>query len=364
MENNSHVMLKLSMNKLIINFLSFISIISFLLANIIIFNIFIHFIKVEINKILLFIICFGISIILIKPHWLIDIKFPRIKTYKNKHLIKEDFRQIINFKNKIKINSFNIMIIILRLLFFNTLNDLFMILIVWSGIFIILYLFFDIITITSENIQNMINILTILGILLGIFQFYIKSYKEQVYQKTINKIANCINEIIKNITFSDFLIFIENKDKKLYHKLMNISNKDPVYPYLKLFRDMRSKNKPTNVIFNIYSNNIIIDEILELSLEKKDKEKLKQYYEKFFNEKRLEIKQKIDMIDVTELRKLFLPNIILFDEIFAELTNLIYFSEYEKYKKEPETYQEFLQFMFYEMTSYFINRIVGVEDEI
>lgn len=355
---NSKFIAGLVQNRAIRWFLSTLSILSFILANLIIFIVMSRFLVFSINPLFLFFSGLVVSFLLIKTHLFISTKKKAEEKEKDTSG-KTWIDQISSIKKKVKIGIWNVFLVITRLLFFNVLNDLFMVLIVWCGILGV-YCFAGFIKVTA--IQDLTGVLTIMGILLGLFQFYIKFYRDQVYQRMLNNIVKYFTEISKKLTFSNFLKYIEQNHQNFYEKINSELRVNPAYPILKIFKDerIRGGKEITNITLNIYpTSDILLSQLLELS--RIGKNELKKIYKEFFELKSKEIKNEIDRLDLVELRKLILPNIMFFDEVMSEIANMMYLSESNK---EPESYQEFLQLTIYESVVYLIERIIGMEDEI
>lgn len=346
--------LNLLSNKSIKHFISFSSIFSFVSGNFIIFFIlssFFNFIGIEkvsegIVKWGFFTLGLFFSFLLIKTHYFIRIK-------KNKNKKKKEVKDVLDYSGKIKLGFWNTLIILIRLLFFNIMNDLFIILVTWLVIFSAGYLF-GFISIIGSNFNVLIGLITIIGIISGIFQFYIQNYREKISQQIINSITKNMSRLVKKYSFNDFIEYTKKQKNNIHSSIESNLKTNQALPMLKVFKDLRGGRDVTNVTFNVNAGN---DGLLAQTLEFSgiDKLKLINAYKIYFESKNKEIKKEINKLDLNDLRKNLLPNIIFFDEAIAQLIS----SEYSLEKiDEPDSYIEFLNKYAQDNVMYFIDKLL------
>lgn len=335
---------------------SFFDLFSFFLANSIIFlliNYFYDFKVFGIENILISFIFFVFGLILnlmiLKTEFFID--FRKNKT-ENLGIVDVDFKEkseekINNEKNKKDFNlgRLNLIVISLRLFFFNILKDLFLVLIVWLVFLLLIFYFTNFLFLQSNySFTNFVNLVTIIGVISGIFSFYLSSYKEQISKKILDSLNKYFIKIMKKVSLENLEIYL--KEKKI-----NLDSKSKKYNHHEQFR-IASK-----YILNIYPN---IDRNSQLLQKINSDESIKNELEKFFKIKDEEIKQEIDSMNLKDLRKILLPNIIFFNDIIVEiLKSQLEFDFDEFEKKEPEKYEDYLKKFVYENIYYFIEKILS-----
>jgi len=331
---------------------------SLIITNFIVLFIFSYFFDVGLNSFYFWVIYvtgFLFSLITVRTNYVLHWK-----------AIDKSTRNKEKEKNKIikvpKIGFLNILILIIKNLFFNILNDLFILTIIWTAIFFILYLF-KLIS-PPTNFTNLATTITLIGVLFGFFQFYIKNYKEQVSMKITNSLNQYVIKTIKHISLSDFLRSLDNGDKKDIQKI--VSSKEEVKGYLMGFRsrpftliNMPAMIKDTSIFDNI---DYLVEEKLVKGI-KLDSSKLNDLYKEYFEKKLKEFKEKINKKDFIEIRKLLFSHLIFFDEIISDLAkiNLEYSQEDEE--KEPEGFREHYEKFSYDCVYYMLDLLLNFECE-
>ena len=261
-----------------------------------------------------------------------------------------------------KIDFLNSLILLIKYLFFNALNDLFILTIIWAAIFFILYLF-KLIN-PPTDFTNLATIITLIGVLSGFFQFYIKNYKEQVSMKITNSLTQYVIKIIKRISLSDFLKSLDNGNKKDIQKI--ISSKEEVKGYLMGFRpkpftliNMPAMIKDTSIFDNI---DYLVEEKLVNGIQL-DISKLNELYKKYFEEKLKKFKEEIKEKDFIETRKLLFSNLIFFDEVIADLEKInLEYSQGDE-EKEPEGFREHYEKFSYDCFYYMLDVLLNFKQE-
>ena len=232
----------------------------------------------------------------------------------------------------------NVMLVGLRFLFFNLLNDLFILTIFWISLFFLLYFipftFGLIILPPNFNFSNFVSVFTLIGIVSGFFQIYVSSHKETVTKKVNEVMGKFVQKSMNTISFSDFYEYVNRKDmtfatqkiKPLLEEEDNIMKQ--IIKAVSTGEHLRGKFH-----LNIFSphdfNSIQKFEILEYTLKAKPNldefNKLNQFYQQYFLLKYEEYKKdldKKDMEDFQDIKKIILTNITFFDELFTDYSKI------------------------------------------
>ena len=324
--------------------LSVFSLLSYAISNLLVFFViaeFFNYSSIWIKGIYLIVgtLC---SFLLIKTNLFITPK-RRIKKEEKASSRKEEKLKLKVEKGDISsismIGKWNFIIILIRLLFFNIMNDLFIVLIVWSILFSVGYVT-GLITLVPGTFSTLVGLLSIIGILSGIFQFYIQTYKQKIIQQITNTLREHSIGILKKYSFNDFLNYTEKGNKSFCGLIEQKIRKNTIYRLLEGFRDQRRSGKDiTNITLNMSGNDILLARSLDYS--DIDKGKLKQAYDTYFKSKNQEIKKEIDKLNFQEIRKILFPNIMFFDEGMAQLIRISH--NFENIE-EPASYEEFLSY--------------------
>lgn len=261
-----------------------------------------------------------------------------------------------------RIGMLNSLILLIKNLFFNILNDLFILTIIWTVIFAVLYLT-GLIN-QPNSFINLATVITLIGVLSGFFQFYIKNYKEQVSMKIANSLSQYVIGIIRKISFSDFLKNLKEEDKTKIQKI--ISSKDEAKGYMMGFRDKNFTfiNMPFQVKDTSTFDNV--DYLVEEKLVKNidiDFVKLNKLYNEYFKHKLKKFKEEIDEKDLIETRKLLFSHLIFFDEVLADLEKISL--EYDPGEKdeEPEGFREHYEKFSYDCVYYMLDLLLNFKEE-
>lgn len=334
---------------------------SFVLANLIIFLIINYFYNFSLfgwkSILVLFIYFFvglGISFVFLKTETLIDIGKKEKQTQSNNKIIDieiNDKNQQEYIQKKLSIGIFNLFLILFRLLFFNILKELFLIIIVWLSFLTSIFYMTNFISLENTYaFTNFVSVVTVLGVISGIFQFYISSYKQQISQKVLNSLTKYFIKIMNKVSYQNFLDYLCENHKDIYNDVADFKQENKI---LQLLAKRHLPGKQINVFnFSFYKNEFILEHI---NTNSKAKTKLK----KFFEIKNEEIKKELDLISVKELRKVLLPNIIFFNDIILELIKTQFEFDFDEYDNpNPETYEDFLKNFVAENVFYFIDRIL------
>jgi hypothetical protein len=287
----------------------------FILTNALIVYIFSRFfIPSNLNYFLIFITGTIISLFLIKTNY--------VYILSGRHYNKQDNKKVLTLLDKVrkKVGLINSIILLLKNIFFNILNDLFILSILWGFIFGVLFIF-NLVSLSS-NFNNFATAITIIGVFSGLYQFYIKNYKEKIFSDIINMLSRYVTNATKRITFNDFLESIKDSEKK--NEINEIvKSKIECIAKTKGFRDNRL------IIFNMpisISDRSIFYNIEYIIKEKQSKRltysDLNNLYREYFNEKYISFKREIDSQDFTETKQILLSSFIFLDEILNSIWKL------------------------------------------
>lgn len=358
MKNKDSKFFGLVNHNLLRNIIRFAPIASLLLTSFIVLLIFSYFFEISLQGYyfwVLFAIGFVFSLITIRTNYVLHWKSNK-KTGKDK---KEDSEKV----GIPKIGVLNSLVLLIKNLFFNILNDLFILTIIWTAIFSILFVS-GLLNVPSDfEFTNFATTITLIGVLAGFFQFYIKNYKEQVSQKIANSLSQYVVSIIRKISLSDFLKNIDENDKKDIQKI--VSSKDELKGHLMGFRsksftyiNMPFMMQDTSTFENI---EYLVEENLVKGVNL-NFQKLNELYKKYFDGKLKKFKEEIDEKDLIETRKLLFSHLIFFDEVLADLEkiNLEYTPDE---KGEPEGFKEHYEKFSYDCVYYMLDLLLNFKDD-
>lgn len=322
-------------------------ILSFFVANYVIFHIVNLFWKLNLLcSTFIFIIGFVISLAIIKPNYFLDFDgfrkrmkkcVDKLTTHESYPLPKVSLSEFFSFS--------------LRNVFFNMLNDSFVLLIFWLTIYAgaILLNFSNL---PSENEFRLFSeTMALIGIISGLFQFYVKEYKE----KNSNIIRSLIEKRLsetKKISFVDFRNYLLDKNLNSFVSTLDkiIGGRYIQVPGSLSPFSITKKERNEFIAFNNYNqiyrpidlNNIQLFGYFEnyacghSELRKTD---LLHHYESYFSAKRDNIKKIDETQKIRDLRRLMFSAIFFSDEVFYSYLSTI--SSLPKRKDKPESFMDF-----------------------
>lgn len=232
----------------------------------------------------------------------------------------------------------NVMLVGLRFLFFNLLNDLFILTIFWISLFFILYFipftFGLIILPPNFNFSNFVSVFTLIGIVSGFFQIYVSSHKDTVTKKVNDVMGKYVQKSMNTISFSDFYGYVDKKDTTFASQFLKPLLEDEDNIMKKIIKAVATgEHLRGKLHLNIFSphdfNSIQKFEILEYTLKikpnREEFNKLNQFYQDYFLLKYEEYKKDLDKKDVEDfqdIKKIILTNITFFDELFTDYSKI------------------------------------------
>lgn len=333
----------------IITLISSTSIISFFISNLIIFYVMTTYFDTRLlYKVGIFIMGFIISSMILKSDYFIKTKPTSIKDKINlfkSFIFSNKPRKIISqFNIYIPSDKINFIFIIIKSIFFNTLNDLFLVLVIWLFYTLALYKLFTA-EFTAPNFQSFVGIITLIGIVAGIFQYYLTNYKEEQLPKTLQPISNLFIDYVKKYSFKEFYNFCKSgkpENQKIYTHIRTALIGDKKIPGIDMYLDARRPGKEINEItYNLTpSNEAFLFTLIDLYLPEIDEKNLQNAYRDFFQDKDKEIQGAIHELDLSKYKKLLLSNFIFFNEMIMDLIEVDI--EMDSEPKELKSYQDFL----------------------
>lgn len=174
----------------LIKIIRILEVIGFLIANFAVVILFSHYI---INaSLVLYILAFFATLVILKTQWFM----PSNETAENNSF----FHSVsVFFKNLVitKIPWVKFFVITVKQMFYNVLFELFPVLVIWLCVFGLAYFIGSYLSFTIENIQSFFGIVTLFGIILGVFQYYLQRHEDKIAAQIsfyANQIINIINE--------------------------------------------------------------------------------------------------------------------------------------------------------------------------
>jgi len=310
--------------------------VSFITANLVIFIIFCKIFEITYSEnfyLMLILYCavfvggLFLSAILIKTKW-----FLYHKSSSDKHEEVWDFG-IGNAPLRYKIPAY------LHFSFFNILNDLFLVIIVWVAYIGFLTLIGLVILISPPT--YFFGVVSVIGIFAGLFQFYLQYYREKITNQIMSSFSQNFKNILSKISYAEFLKYIKNKNFTLYEKIVDKKREKFIGGYPILMRLERSRKlaialpyKPDED-YEIKITEMILDELRD-----DYKEKYMKLCEEFFKEKLEDIKKDLKKLDLTPIKREILGNLYLYEELESMVFRLEY--ALPERKEKPESYFDYL----------------------
>jgi len=188
--------------EILIKIIRILEIVGFLIANLVIIILLSHYISNA--SPILYLIAFSVTVIILKNQWFISSKVVR-KEISIIHSIKDFIENLIITK----IPVVKIFVITTKQMFYNVLFELFPILVIWLCVFGLAYFIGGLFSFTIDNSQSFFGVVTLFGIILGIFQYYLQRHEDKIAAQ-ISFYSNQIITIINDETsFQNFYKKIE-----------------------------------------------------------------------------------------------------------------------------------------------------------
>jgi hypothetical protein len=258
-------------------------------------------------------------------------------------------------------------IITVKQMFYNTLFELFPVLVIWLCVFGLAYFVGGWFTFTVKNSQSFFGIVTLFGIVLGIFQYYLQRHEDKIAGQIsfyANQIINTINE---ETNFQNFYKKIEQMpaghdghEHDGYEVQKWVERRiDQKYRLIDLLKELIDDKDRRQIFFDLiksgtYESVITIKEdiptsdmhfeMIELYAKGGEMhEKLLNTYRWYFDDaKRIEeIYSKLtDQIEIDGFTKLVLGNINIIQETLPLFVN----EKFKKFFEQSLRNQDFSQF--------------------
>jgi len=253
---------------------------------------------------------------------------------------KKEFKQyVIGIKNKVKTYGM-FCLVFPRILFFNIAHYLFPLLFIWIALYGLVYLLGFL---TINNFNVFISLMSLLGIIFGFFQYYVKGYKKNIQEKLVRYVTKLT--IPEKFSIEDFKKYIkfDNKYKSIFD-LIEKNEKPKPLPMIKHSQYFQFNRILKDIQEQAHKSDMEIYNILEDKLSG-NKELLIEAYQGFFAYKKKEITENLEKKKVREFLLLLLGNINILSEDLIKLETM----ELPEKDKEPETYNEFFTQTSYEI---------------
>lgn len=364
-------------NPSMVSLIEYLPLISFIISNFFILKIFDHFFNLNQFSIfslpphytfwIYFLVGVTFSLLIIKTNFVIRIKNGIGDLFA---FLKNSGSVIREITKKKKLHAWkvtDIFLMSLRNLFFNVLNDLFILTIFWVSFFSILYFVGKLPLPSNFNFSPFFEAIGAIGILSGFFQFYTDSYKKQSAE-LIKSLTKKQLKILEEVSMDDFLVFLERKGKRDdAEKIANkIVNTDKVLSEVMSYPGFR--NTPITV-YNLpsmgYSNSLSMFQILDVYASafssEISKEQLNEYYKEYFSEKLKQYKNDSESTEIAEMRKLIFSTIVFSDEILSSLTKMDI--DFPNDEKPPENFLEFYQKFSFSCLNVLLDKLMNFDGE-
>jgi len=367
--------LQLIKNPSMVFFIQYLPFFSFPLANYFILKVFDHFLVL--NRIsyysidtswtfwIYYVVGLILSLIIIKTNFALRFKQFFLEFWNfftSSYNILKTF--IVDRKMRLPYWSLpNVLLMAVRNLFFNILNDLFILTIFWTAFFFLLF-FIGLFTLpVSFNFQNFAEALALIGILSGFFQFYTSSYREDFRQLFASIVKEQL-QIIQEVSMEDFLSFLERTHQQsLLGKIRSSIFKDDIFKGMIHLKGARDSS------ITIYSapplgwNNALylfqyLDSCSIMSPEIITRDDLHKQYESYFSEKLKKFKENIENSEIEETRRLITSTIVYSDEVLTSLTKATI--EFPDEDIEPEFFVEYYHKFTYDCMYYYLDVLMDI----
>ena len=338
---------------LFLRFMKFLSIISFLIANFVIFFTFLLFSSLKhtsiLYNILFFTVGFLIAVVFIRPNWLLNY---------SKSSNRVSGHRVLKSLFAIKWRGPKIFILMIpRTLFFTILNDMFLVLIIWAGYFWITAVL-GFVRLDPTSLNLLFGTLSVIGIISGLFQFYFKYYRDEVLEKTSNAIVDHFKQFLRELSPREFSKFLKENNRTLYDRIRQKTSAEFFASLPNWIRIQRARDKiNTQIIVPYLPQEYIFTSILESVLEEDEKQELNEMYKKFFEKKVKQIEEEIKNLNVEDIREIFMLNPFLVDDIWMMMTKVKYSIPIPE--ENPTTFEDHLINAVNEILLYFTKRVVG-----
>lgn len=291
---------------------------------------------------ILFIALLSVNLLIKSMSLILIIAIPIISLYwyYSQPKKKEEFKQYaIGIKNKVKTYGM-FCLVFPRILFFNVAHYLFPLLFIWIALYGLAYLF-GFLTINDFNV--FISLMSLLGIIFGFFQYYVKGYKKNIQDKLVKYVTKLT--LPKKFSIEDFKKYIkyDNKYKSILD-LIEKNEKPKPLPTIKHSQYYQFNRILKDIQEQAHKSDMEIYKLLEEKLHG-NKELLLEAYKGFFAHKKEEILDGLEKKKVREFIFLLLGNINILSESIVNLETM----ELPDKDKESETYSEFFTQTSYEI---------------
>ena len=254
---------------------------------------------------------------------------------------------------KHKYNILKFIVATIRNLFFNISYMLFLLLFVWLAALASAYwLGYAVLLVSLADFSAL---LTVLGVIFGLLQYYFNRHEEKVQQKLVNYFTSVVFPVDK-FSFKDFEQFLSLKEFK-YREVNKEAEKliDTNFGDLaKFYRQTGREQSILNMTLSDFGDSQQF-RLLEFKLQRTDK--LKMAYKDFFKAKRSEIKKDLNKksVKLNELVWFLFSNVNIVEESNVAFLSL----DSGKKGTKAESYTDFLRLAQIDLLKYAFNVVLG-----
>jgi hypothetical protein len=349
----------------LIKIIRIIEIIGFLIANFAVAILLSHYIAKA--SLILYIFAFLATIIILKTQWLIrskDTIKPKEASRSTDASRSSSLDQSAIFPNNLVIPQIpwiKFLIITIKQMFYNVLFELFPVLVIWLCVFGLAYFIGGWASFTIENTQSFFGIVTLFGIILGIFQYYLQRHEDKIaaqislYAKQFIDIINeetnfqkfyeKIGEIPVGHDGHEVQKWIERRIDQRYRLIDLLKELDEDKERRQIFFELLRNTKYESVITikeDIPTSDLKFEMIELYAVGGEMNRKLLNAYGWYFDDEKIdEIYSKLTVqIDFNEFTKLVLSNINIIQEILPLFVN----EKFKNFFGQSLMKQDFSQF--------------------
>lgn len=250
-------------------------------------------------------------------------------------------------------NIIKMLVATLRSLFFNVSYMLFPLLFVWlaalGGAWWLGYVKLSI------NLTDFAAVLTVLGVIFGLLQYYFSRHEEKVQQKLVGYFTSVVFPI-GEFSFANFHKFLAEHESK-YNDVKREADNLTETSMSELAKYFRETGKEKSIITMTLPDFGDMQKFQVLEAKSKLKKNLKEAYKSFFEAKRAEIKKDLyeKRASLNELVWFLFSNVNMVEEANISFLTL----NLGKKEGEQESYTDFLLLTEIEMLKYIFDVVLG-----
>ena len=247
-------------------------------------------------------------------------------------------------KFKKLIRFLNLLVLTIRNLFFNILNDFFIVTLFWTSCFLIIFVLstFNFLNILSSESQiiPLLAVISVIGVMGGLFQIYYSFYKNEISSKVTKLFQSIVIQHLMTITdleFSEYVKSLENSESQTFNTIILefFSDKPNILNELRrqkieslMDRSRKNLHMDVNLLNTpIPRDPIVVFQYLEDNIQKNDTngenyKKLLNLYEQYFDKKMADFSTEMQGYSLDEIKKYLLTNIVIYEDSIIAYSNL------------------------------------------